>query len=134
MRSILYIIAVVLIIGWLLGVFAWDAGGLYQVGTFPNYGRWSEWNGKYRDALRRFLKGDAGLAWEMAQRIQGSPDMYAERGPAVSINFITAHDGFTLVDLFAYSRKHNTANGENNRDGANDNYILKWGQYRKSVV
>ena len=106
---------------------AWDAGGLYQVGTFPNYGRWSEWNGKYRDALRRFLKGDTGLTWEMAQRIQGSPDLYAERSPTASINFVTAHDGFTLADLFAYSNKHNTANGENNRDGANDNYSWNWG-------
>ncbi|MEJ2747815.1 MAG: glycogen debranching protein GlgX [Anaerolineae bacterium] len=106
---------------------AWDAGGLYQVGTFPNYGRCSEWNGKYRDALRRFLKGDSGLAWEIAQRIQGSPDMYAEQSPIVSINFITAHDGFTLADLFAYSSKHNIANGENNRDGANDNYNWNWG-------
>lgn len=106
---------------------AWDAGGLYQVGTFPNYGRWSEWNGKYRDALRRFLKGDTGMTWEMAQRIHGSPDLYAERSPTASINFITAHDGFTLADLFAYSNKHNAANGENNRDGANDNYSWNWG-------
>lgn len=106
---------------------AWDAGGLYQVGTFPSYGRWSEWNGKYRDALRRFLKGDTKMTWEMAQRIQGSPDLYAERSPTASINFVTAHDGFTLADLFAYSSKHNAANGENNRDGANDNYSWNWG-------
>ncbi len=107
---------------------AWDAGGLYQVGTFPSYGRWAEWNGRYRDAIRRFLKGDADQVWEIAQRIQGSPDMYAERAPTASVNFITAHDGFTLADLFAYTHKHNQANGEDNRDGANDNYSWNWGQ------
>jgi glycogen operon protein len=100
---------------------AWDAGGLYQVGSFPAYGRWAEWNGKYRDSLRRFIKGEAGLASEMATRIAGSPDLYHERGPTASINFITAHDGFTLHDLTAYNDKHNFANGENNQDGANDN-------------
>ena len=106
---------------------AWDAGGLYQVGSFPNYGRWTEWNGKYRDTLRRFLKGDTGQVWETAQRLQGSPDLYAERGPVASVNFITAHDGFTLADLFAYTHKHNQANGEENRDGADDNYSWNWG-------
>ncbi len=100
---------------------AWDAGGLYQVGSFPAYGRWAEWNGKYRDAVRRFIKGDEGLAGEIAQRLQGSPDLYAFRGPTASINFITAHDGFTLNDLVSYNDKHNEANGENNSDGANDN-------------
>jgi len=100
---------------------AWDAGGLYQVGSFPAYGRWAEWNGKYRDAIRKFLKGDMGLVGEMAQRIQGSPDLYWWRGPTASINFITAHDGFTLADLVAYNQKHNEANGENNNDGSNDN-------------
>ncbi len=100
---------------------AWDAGGLYQVGTFPAYGRWAEWNGKYRDDLRKFLKGEAGLAGAMAQRIQGSPDLYSGRGTGASINFITAHDGFTLADLVSYNEKHNYANGENNNDGANDN-------------
>jgi glycogen operon protein len=100
---------------------AWDAGGLYQVGSFPAYGRWAEWNGKYRDAVRKFLKGDMGLVGEMAQRIQGSPDLYWWRGPTASINFITAHDGFTLADLVAYNQKHNEANGENNNDGSNDN-------------
>jgi isoamylase len=100
---------------------AWDAGGLYQVGTFPAYGRWAEWNGKYRDALRRFLKGDPGMVGEMALRIAGSPDLYATRGPTASVNFITAHDGFTLHDLVSYDDKHNHANGEDNRDGANDN-------------
>ncbi len=100
---------------------AWDAGGLYQVGSFPAYGRWAEWNGKYRDGVRQFLKGDAGKVGGMAQRIQGSPDLYASRGPTASINFITAHDGFTLRDLVSYENKHNEANGEHNNDGANDN-------------
>lgn len=106
---------------------AWDAGGLYQVGSFPAYGRWAEWNGKYRDAIRRFLKGDHGLAWEVAERLQGSPDLYWNRGPTASINFITAHDGFSLYDLFAYNYKHNEANGEHNRDGANDNHSWNCG-------
>ncbi|MEB3160170.1 MAG: glycogen debranching protein GlgX [Synechocystis sp.] len=101
---------------------AWDAGGLYQVGSFPAYGRWAEWNGKYRDDLRKFLKGD-GSGGAVAQRIQGSPDLYASSGraPATSINFITCHDGFTLMDLVSYNDKHNEANGENNNDGGNDN-------------
>jgi isoamylase len=106
---------------------AWDAGGLYQVGSFPSYGRWSEWNGKYRDTIRKFLKGDMGQTLEMAQRIQGSPDLYAGRGASASINFITCHDGFTLNDLVSYSEKHNWANGEENRDGANDNNSWNWG-------
>jgi isoamylase len=100
---------------------AWDAGGLYQVGSFPAYGRWAEWNGKYRDAVRRFIKGDEGLIGEIAYRIQGSPDLYSTRGPTASINFLTAHDGFTLLDLVSYNEKHNWDNGENNSDGANDN-------------
>lgn len=102
---------------------AWDAGGLYQVGSFPAFGRWAEWNGKYRDGVRKFLKGDSGRVGDMAQRIQGSPDLYAWEGraPATSINFITAHDGFTLMDLVSYNSKHNEANGENNNDGSNDN-------------
>jgi glycogen operon protein len=100
---------------------AWDAGGLYQVGSFPAYGRWAEWNGKYRDAVRKFLKSDLGMVGEISQRIQGSPDLYYLRGPTASINFITCHDGFTLYDLFSYNYKHNEANGENNNDGANDN-------------
>ncbi len=101
---------------------AWDAGGLYQVGSFPAYGRWAEWNGKYRDTLRKFIKGDATVG-EMAQRLQGSPDLYAWEGraPATSINFITAHDGFTLMDMVSYNEKHNQANGENNNDGDNSN-------------
>jgi glycogen operon protein len=100
---------------------AWDAGGLYQVGSFPNYFRWSEWNGKYRDTVRRFLKGDEGVVGELAARLVGSPDLYHDRGTHSSINFITCHDGFTLADLFSYNDKHNEANGEDNRDGANDN-------------
>ena len=100
---------------------AWDAGGLYQVGSFPAYGRWAEWNGKYRDNVRKFLKSDPGEVGGMIQRIMGSPDLYHQRGPTASINFITCHDGFSLYDLFAYNEKHNEANGENNNDGANDN-------------
>ncbi|MFZ4597598.1 MAG: glycogen debranching protein GlgX [Terrimicrobiaceae bacterium] len=105
---------------------AWDAGGLYQVGNFPSYGRWMEWNGKYRDCARKFLKGDVGTVGEMVQRILGSPDLYAAAGrkPTASVNFITCHDGFTLRDLFSYNEKHNLANGETNNDGTNDN--LSW--------
>lgn len=99
----------------------WDADGLYHVGSFPAYGRWAEWNGKYRDALRKYLKGEAGLVEEVIQRIQGSPDLYPDRGPIASVNFITAHDGFTLNDLVSYNKKHNEANLEDNRDGHNDN-------------
>ncbi len=108
---------------------AWDAGGLYQVGSFPAYGRWAEWNGKFRDDLRRFLKGDAGLAGAAAQRLLGSADLYGwnGRGPTASINFITCHDGFTLYDLVAYNGKHNEANGEENRDGGNDNHSWNCG-------
>jgi isoamylase len=101
---------------------AWDAGGLYQVGTFPAYGRWAEWNGKYRDTLRQWLKGDGGMAYEVAERVQGSADLYNDRGPAASINFITSHDGFTLLDLFSYNQKHNYNNGEDNRDGNDFNF------------
>jgi isoamylase len=100
---------------------AWDAGGLYQVGSFPNYYRWSEWNGKYRDTVRRFLKGDEGVVGDLAARMVGSPDLYSDRGTHSSINFITCHDGFTLADMVSYNDKHNEANGEDNRDGANDN-------------
>ncbi len=105
---------------------AWDAGGLYQVGNFPDYGRWSEWNGKFRDAARRFLKGDFGVTGEIVQRVMGSPDLYKASGrkPTASVNFITCHDGFTLHDLYSYNEKHNLENGESNRDGANDN--LSW--------
>ncbi|HEX5400913.1 MAG TPA: glycogen debranching protein GlgX [Pseudonocardiaceae bacterium] len=100
---------------------AWDAGGLYQVGSFPDYCRWSEWNGKYRDAVRSFLKGDTGVVGELAARLSGSPDLYGRRGPSASINFVTAHDGFTLHDLVSYNHKHNDNNGEDNRDGDSDN-------------
>ncbi len=103
---------------------AWDAGGLYQVGSFPAYGRWAEWNGRYRDDVRRFVKGDAGMVGAMAARVQGSPDIYGDRGPQASVNFITAHDGFTLRDLVSYSEKSNHANGEDNRDGMDEN--LSW--------
>lgn len=100
---------------------AWDAGGLYQVGSFPAYGRWAEWNGRYRDTIRRFIKGDSGMVGAFAQAVQGSPELYNGRGPTASINFITCHDGFTLYDMVSYNHKHNHANGEDNRDGANDN-------------
>lgn len=102
---------------------AWDAGGLYQVGNFPSYGRWMEWNGKYRDAARRFLRGNDNSVGEMVQRILGSPDLYEATGrkPTASVNFVTCHDGFTLADLFAYERKRNLENGESNRDGSNEN-------------
>ncbi|MEJ2455136.1 MAG: glycogen debranching protein GlgX [Candidatus Thiodiazotropha sp.] len=101
---------------------AWDAAGLYQVGSFPGY-RWSEWNGRYRDALRCFVRGDGGMIAEIATRIGGSSDFYKaqHRRPINSINFITCHDGFTLYDLYSYNHKHNEANGEQNRDGHNDN-------------
>lgn len=102
---------------------AWDAGGLYQVGSFPSWRRWAEWNGKYRDDMRRFLKGDGGLAQAAAQRMLGSPDLYDpdSRGLSASVNFLTCHDGFTLNDLYSYNEKHNEANGWNNTDGSDDN-------------
>lgn len=102
---------------------AWDAGGLYQVGNFPSWKRWSEWNGKYRDDLRDFLKGGYWKAPEAALRISGSSDLYNpfERGTNASINFITCHDGFSLYDLYSYNHKHNEANGWNNTDGSDDN-------------
>ena len=102
---------------------AWDAGGLYQVGAFPSWGRWAEWNGKYRDSIRRFLKGDEHVLGDVKERIAGSADLYASqnRGIKASVNFITAHDGFTLMDLVSYNGKHNEANGEDNRDGEDNN-------------
>jgi glycogen operon protein len=103
----------------------WDLGaGGYQVGNFPVL--WSEWNGKYRDCIRRFWKGDGGVVSEFATRFCGSSDLYewSNRRPHASINFITAHDGFTLNDLVSYDHKHNEANGENNRDGTDDN--ISW--------
>ncbi len=104
---------------------AWDAAGLYQVGSFPGT-RWSEWNGRYRDVIRRFIRGDRGLVDEVATCLAGSSDLYADehRLPANSINFITCHDGFTLWDLVSYNHKYNVANGENNRDGTDQN--LSW--------
>lgn len=104
---------------------AWDAAGLYQVGDFPGY-RWAEWNGRYRDVMRGFVRGDQGLIPEVATRLAGSSDLYESRGrlPFNSINFVTCHDGFTLWDLVSYNDKHNAANGENNRDGHNHN--LSW--------
>ena len=106
---------------------AWDAAGLYQVGSFPAYGRWAEWNDRFRDDLRRFVKGDGGLVGAIAARIQGSPDIYGDRGPRASVNFVTAHDGFTLHDLVSYNHKHNLANGEGNRDGADQNFSWNCG-------
>lgn len=102
---------------------AWDAGGLYQVGNFPAWYRWSEWNGKYRDDMRNFLKGDYGLGSVAANRITGSKDIYNPecRGNNASVNFITCHDGFTLWDIYSYNSKHNEANGWNNTDGSDDN-------------
>jgi glycogen operon protein len=104
---------------------AWDAGGLYQVGSFIG-DRWKEWNGKFRDDLRSFMKGDPGKMSEMASRILASPDIYGheQREPEQSINFITCHDGFTLNDLVTYNQKHNLPNNENNRDGHDHN--LSW--------
>ncbi|MDA8432713.1 MAG: glycogen debranching protein GlgX [Nitrospiraceae bacterium] len=101
---------------------AWDAGGLYQVGDFPGF-RWAEWNGRYRDVMRRFVRGDPGLIGEAATRLAGSSDLYEPEGrlPANSVNFIACHDGFTLHDLVSYNQKHNEANGEANRDGSDDN-------------
>ena len=102
---------------------AWDAGGLYQVGSFPSWKRWAEWNGRYRDDMRRFLKGDDFLSQAAARRITGSPDLYDPvfRGRNASVNFLTCHDGFTLYDLYSYNEKHNEANGWGNTDGADDN-------------
>ncbi|MBR4543977.1 MAG: glycogen debranching protein GlgX [Lachnospiraceae bacterium] len=100
---------------------AWDAGGLYQVGSFPAWGRWAEWNGKYRDCLRKFVKSSAECGPELIWRLKGSPDLYGNRSAEASVNFITCHDGFTLYDLVSYNEKHNMANGEENRDGSNDN-------------
>jgi glycogen operon protein len=105
---------------------AWDAAGLYQVGTFPASGRWAEWNGRYRDEIRRYVRGEAGMVSALATRLLGSADLYMtnDREPWHSINFVTCHDGFTLADLVAYDQKHNEANGEDNRDGLNEN--LSW--------
>jgi len=107
---------------------AWDAGGAYQVGSFSER-RWAEWNGRYRDEVRRFWRGDGEMVGLFASRICGSSDVYqgSGKGPESSINFITCHDGFTLNDLVSYVHKHNEANGENNRDGADENYSHNYG-------
>lgn len=108
---------------------AWDAGGLYQVGTFPSWNRWVEWNGKYRDDIRSFLKGDCNKAHVAVTRILGSEDLYQERsGCGASVNFLTCHDGFTLHDLYCYNYKHNEANGWDNCDGVNENYSWNCGE------
>lgn len=107
---------------------AWDAGGAYLVGKFPGE-RWSEWNGQYRDDIRRFWRGDHGMAGRFANRLCGSADLYEHSGkaPVNSINFVTCHDGFTLNDLVSYGHKHNWANAEDNRDGSDDNYSASYG-------
>jgi isoamylase len=107
---------------------AWDTGGAYQVGSFPGQ-RWSEWNGRYRDDVRRFWRGDQGMVAALASRICGSADLYQHSGkePLNSINFITCHDGFTLNDLVSYKEKHNEANGEDNRDGTTENFSDNYG-------
>ena len=107
---------------------AWDAAGAYQVGSFSER-RWAEWNGHYRDDVRRFWRGDEGMLGAFASRICGSEDIYAKsgKGPESSINFVTCHDGFTLNDLVSYAEKHNLANGEQNRDGSNDNFSANYG-------
>lgn len=105
---------------------AWDAAGLYQVGSFSTDSRWTEWNGRFRDDIRAFFSGENGSAGNLATRIAGSSDLYQDgmRSPANSINFLTSHDGFTLYDLVSYNEKHNLPNGEENRDGCNNN--ISW--------
>jgi glycogen operon protein len=107
---------------------AWDAAGAYQVGAFSQR-RWAEWNGRFRDDVRRFWRGDAGMMGAFASRICGSADLYARsnKGPECSINFVTCHDGFTLNDLVSYERKHNEPNGHDNRDGADENHSANYG-------
>lgn len=108
---------------------AWDAGGLYQVGSFPSWNRWAEWNGRYRDYMRSFLKGDDGMAGNAITRITGSRDLYSpeSRGHKASVNFMTCHDGFTLYDLYSYNEKHNEKNGWNNTDGDNNGHSWNCG-------
>ncbi|KAK7282836.1 hypothetical protein RIF29_11920 [Crotalaria pallida] len=107
----------------------WDCGGLYLVGSFPNWDRWAEWNGKYRDDVRKFIKGDSGMKGGFATRVSGSSDLYRvnKRKPYHSVNFVIAHDGFTLHDLVSYNLKHNEANGEGGNDGSNDNFSWNCG-------
>lgn len=108
---------------------AWDAGGLYQVGSFPSWNRWAEWNGRYRDDMRSFLKGDDGMEGNAITRITGSRDLYSpeSRGHKASVNFLTCHDGFTLYDLYSYNEKHNEKNGWNNTDGDNNGHSWNCG-------
>ena len=108
---------------------AWDAGGLYQVGSFPSWNRWAEWNCRYRDDMRSFLKGDDGMAGNAIARITGSRDLYSpeSRGHKASVNFMTCHDGFTLYDLYSYNEKHNEKNGWNNTDGDNNGHSWNCG-------
>lgn len=108
---------------------AWDAGGLYQVGSFPSWNRWAEWNGRYRDDMRSFLKGDDGMAGNAITRITGSRDLYSpeSRGHKASVNFLTCHDGFTLYDLYSYNENHNEKNGWNNTDGDNNGHSWNCG-------
>lgn len=108
---------------------AWDAGGLYQVGSFPSWNRWAEWNGRYRDDMRSFLKGDDGMAGNAITRITGSRDLYSpeSRGHKASVNFMTCHDGFTLYDIYSYNVKHNEKNGWNNTDGDNNGHSWNCG-------
>ena len=118
---------------------AWDAAGAYQVGSFANQ-RWAEWNGHYRDHVRRYWRGDFGMTGPMATRLSGSSDLYQPSGrrPYHSINFVTSHDGYTLNDLVSYERKHNLDNGEDNRDGENQNFSANYGvegpTRRRSIV
>jgi len=108
---------------------AWDAAGLYQVGAFPNWGRWAEWNGRFRDDVRRFVRGDFGMVPTLATRMAGNSDLYQDggRAPYHSINFITSHDGYTLADLVAYENKHNLSNGKDDIDGHDDNLSRNYG-------
>jgi glycogen operon protein len=112
---------------------AWDAAGLYQVGSFIG-DAWKEWNGRFRDDVRRFFRGDHGSVGRFADRIVGSPEVYGakEREPEQSVNFVTCHDGFSLNDLVSYDQKHNQANGEDNRDGGNDNFSWNCGHEGKT--
>jgi isoamylase len=109
---------------------AWDAAGLYQVGSFIG-DSWREWNGRFRDDVRSFFRGDEGTVWPpLLTGCSAAPQKsmeHKEREPEQSVNFVTCHDGFTLNDLVSYNQKHNEANGENNRDGANDNRSWNWG-------
>ncbi len=113
---------------------AWDAAGLYQVGSFSTDSRWAEWNGRFRDDIRSFAVGKDNSITHLATRIAGSSDLYQSdsRGPLCSINFITSHDGFTLYDLVSYNEKHNSTNGEDNRDGENHN--ISWNSGHEGVT